>query len=775
MVSNQKLFSVGSFDFRAQHLLVLGILVLTFSLSVIIRAGPLNFDTQLFEYDPFFNFRATEYLIENGYENYFTWHDEKAWYPFGRDVSDTSQVTLHFAAAFLYQVFGFGMPLYTFLIYMPLVISAITAIVVFGLVRVLAGTTAGLISSLMFAITIPLVIRGFAGWFKSEPLGVFLGVLALYFFVSGIKSDNNKISILKLIAGAFCVTLSISAWGGSIFFLVVILVFYFALPFLKNQKKYLIYGIPIFSGTVAAFSLMFERTTDFIIGYVGTPTEAYFLIGYIGYFIIFATIFFVISEIIKKFSNETKRIRNCLIFLGGLIVSGIGVLSTGFIGVPSFRYLNALNPLLDSEDPLVASVQEHVPSSLNHSFGFFSIFLVFGLLGIWFLFSKQSKFMRKDMIVFTLIVSLIAIYLSSAFLRLELFAGLGLILLGATGLSIILKEVYTIKKSGPKIILSAGILILFIIPISLPVEASWSHWSGYSPTISSGGQGYDKTFVSNDWLVTMEWLKNNTPEDAVIAAWWDYGYWITTLSERSTLADNATLLDWQIKKMAYILLTDPDSAWTMLHYENDVDITSVVDPEFMEYLSIDSAGNAITPIELDPNCKNVFAAEHNLTGKPLKFCNPTVGGMGADYILVYATAEKIYSEGVDVALYQMLSGGDESKKYWFAEISNQDDTMYTLPDGQTPTKYFLEETLLGQLLPFEIVAYYDQRTGMITNIYSDDSIAIFTLSLMFNDPENDPFSLVYASPSFYSTMPGPKNMILIYEINTDYEPIQEIP
>ena len=105
MVSNQKLFSVGSFDFRAQHLLVLGILVLTFSLSVIIRAGPLNFDTQLFEYDPFFNFRATEYLIENGYENYFTWHDEKAWYPFGRDVSDTSQVTLHFAAAFLYQVF----------------------------------------------------------------------------------------------------------------------------------------------------------------------------------------------------------------------------------------------------------------------------------------------------------------------------------------------------------------------------------------------------------------------------------------------------------------------------------------------------------------------------------------------------------------------------------------------------------------------------------------------------------------------------------------------
>ena len=54
---------------------------------------------------------------------------------------------------------------------------------------------------------------------------------------------------------------------------------------------------------------------------------------------------------------------------------------------------------------------------------------------------------------------------------------------------------------------------------------------------------------TNDWPDAMQWVKANTPKDAVVAAWWDYGYWISTLSERKTLADNATLMDWQIRKI----------------------------------------------------------------------------------------------------------------------------------------------------------------------------------------------------------------------------------
>ena len=43
MLSNQKLFSVGNFDFRLQHLLVIGVLALSVSISMLIRSTPMMY------------------------------------------------------------------------------------------------------------------------------------------------------------------------------------------------------------------------------------------------------------------------------------------------------------------------------------------------------------------------------------------------------------------------------------------------------------------------------------------------------------------------------------------------------------------------------------------------------------------------------------------------------------------------------------------------------------------------------------------------------------
>ena len=142
------------------------------------------------EFDPFFNFRATEYIVENGLSEYFQWHDDKSWYLpddiditptgngqpgiSGRDVSATSQTMLHITAAITYQIFGGNSTLYDFTILFPAVIGSLTVIVIFGLVRLFAGTTAGLFASLLFAVSLPLILRGTVGWFKSEPLGIFM-------------------------------------------------------------------------------------------------------------------------------------------------------------------------------------------------------------------------------------------------------------------------------------------------------------------------------------------------------------------------------------------------------------------------------------------------------------------------------------------------------------------------------------------------------------------------------------------------------------------------
>ena len=763
MLSNQKLFSIGNFDFRLQHLLVLGILILSVSTSMLIRSSPASYGFELFEFDPFYNYRATEFIIENGITEYFEWVDEKTWHPYSRNVSETSQVTLHLSAASLYPIFNFGATLYDFTILFPLVIGSLTTIVVFAFVRVLAGTTAGLFAALLFSVSVPIITRGLIGWFKSEPLGLFFGILAIYLFTSGIKFNKGKISFIKLIIAGFFLSLGLSAWGGILFFIIPIALFYLFLPFVKNEKNFLIWAAPTFSISLIVFSLLFERTSSFIIGYAGLT-------------ILLPTIFVVVSEIIKKFSSESTKIRNCILFLASIIIGGIGLISSNIVGLPSFRYLNAVNPFLTNEDFLTDSVSEHLTTSLNLSFTFLSVFIIFAVIGIWVLFSKNNHSFKIDMRIFALVVSFIAIYVSSSFVRLELFASIAMIILGSIGLKILLEKTFQQNKTRIiKFILPSVILILFITPLVYPENHSWVDWADFTPTILNGGSQYTQ-FVSNDWFEAMNWLKNNTSNDAVIASWWDYGYWISSLSERTTLIDNATLIDWQINKMAFSLITSPENSWHILssHYTEDISnyignetiiaFGGTPENEFIENYRAQNNGK---------DCEMLFISEKIINPSSGLYkresCNPITKGMDADYILVYIIGERFYVENSTVPLYTLEGGGDESKKTWFAKISNHQVSRFIQDDNITPTDYFMNKSTLGKLMPFSIVKYVEPNTGRTFDQYQNGLIPVYVNDFKFADPENDPYILVYASPSFYNKQPGIMSAVLIYKINPDYQ------
>lgn len=45
------------------------------------------------------------------------------------------------------------------------------------------------------------------------------------------------------------------------------------------------------------------------------------------------------------------------------------------------------------------------------------------------------------------------------------------------------------------------------------------------------------TSYSQQWQYGMDWVRENTPTDAVFAHWWDYGYYVQTGGERATLSD----------------------------------------------------------------------------------------------------------------------------------------------------------------------------------------------------------------------------------------------
>ena len=121
--------------------------------------------------------------------------------------------------------------------------------------------------------------------------------------------------------------------------------------------------------------------------------------------------------------------------------------------------------------------------------------------------------------------------------------------------------------------------------------------------------------TTNDWLDTLDWIKNNTPKDAVVASWWDYGYWISTMAERASLADNSTLSTIIIANIAKMLLSSPDTAWDSLNE------------------------------------------------------------MQADYVLIFVVGERLNIDSPE-SYYRLGGGGDESKKQWFMRIGGLDESQF---------------------------------------------------------------------------------------------------
>jgi dolichyl-diphosphooligosaccharide--protein glycosyltransferase len=336
--------------------------------------------------------------------------------------------------------------------------------------------------------------------------------------------------------------------------------------------------------------------------------------------------------------------------------------------------------------------------------------MIFAGIGIWFILSKKISqiFVKNDMKVFVLILGIAGVYISSSFVRLEVFASISLIILSSIALSILTKNIFKIKLFGKKNYLFKIpyvmiIMFLFTLPLVFPENNNWISHADIPPIILTGATSNPPT---NDWLETLEWIKLNTPENAVIASWWDYGYWIQTVAERASLADNSTTNDHIIQNIARMLLSTPDDSWNMLQK------------------------------------------------------------MDADYVLVFVSAQKIND---DSELYVLGGGGDESKVIWFARIAEFPAEKYLKSDGLTGTNYFNEQTMLGTMIPFTTAVYYNPNTQENSAIYKPGFVEIVIKNIEY-DSENDPLKLVYASPSFMNEKAGHMNIVLVYEINKNYVP-----
>jgi dolichyl-diphosphooligosaccharide--protein glycosyltransferase len=739
------LFRAGSVEFQTRHLLVIAVLALAFSSALIMRFYPSKYGYYLNEFDPYFDYRATKFIVDNGLDAYWQWHDTMSWYPEGRDVPGTSQAVLHITAAYLYQAFGRGMSLIDFTIAFPAIMGALTVIAVFALVRVLGGTSAGMFSALMMAFSPAIIQRGNLGWFKSEPLGLFFGILAMYLFISAIKHKEIKYAIAKAIAGGLILGLANGSWGGIQYFSIPISLFFIALPFFRRDLTIPMYVAIAFTAFTLITAAAFPRPgVSFVLGLPGLAMMA-------------GTAFLVIAFFVKKISRPMVQTRNVAFVLIAFVAIGMAFIVAGPYVSPSFRYLNAINPFIGSIDPLVESVAEHFTPTVADYFVDFSVLLMFAGLGGWLAFRR-----RNDTAIFALLIGITGVYVSATFARLLVFASVGIIVLAGLGLYEVTRSIMAYRvatatpaATGPtrltaatreerrrmefasrghstsgqvvKISFVIVMIMMLSIPMFYPSNSNWVSSADVPTAIANGGTGF--RLQSDDWINAMDWLSKNTESNAVVASWWDYGYWITTLGNKPTLADNATLNHTRIQSIAKMFVSDEESGMKI--------------------------------------------------AQDLK----------ADYILVYVVGQvrfygQLNATGTDAAtaagddqrigIYTLGQGGDESKKQWFMRIGGFDEANYIEEDGFTPKPEFWNNTLIGKLFPFDPLYYARfgaQGPAEVQETWQPGFVGLYAQNVKYPaDGGNDqPLHLVYASPSF-ENKEGILFGIFIYKVNHDYTP-----
>src|SRR5579883_1794176 len=237
-----------------------------FVIALVMRIFPAQYGWYLNEFDPYYDYYASLHVVTlaeqhglyyalfnnppncpasaltacHSQQGYFYWHDIQTWWPYGRNVAATSQVGLQLTGALLYlfvnQVLRVPITYYDFLVFLPVLFGSLTTISLYFLAKKITNNSAGgIFAALIFAVSPPILERGNLGWFKSEPLSLFLSVIAAYFFLSmyNAKLSTRGVMIRALIAGLLFGYADISWGGGDQFILIFGLLFVIA-TFVKS-------------------------------------------------------------------------------------------------------------------------------------------------------------------------------------------------------------------------------------------------------------------------------------------------------------------------------------------------------------------------------------------------------------------------------------------------------------------------------------------------------------------------------------------------------------
>ncbi|KAH9851849.1 oligosaccharyl transferase STT3 subunit [Lenzites betulinus] len=592
----------------------------------------INFESIIHEFDPWFNYRATKVLAEKGFYEFWNWFDPTAWYPLGRVVGGTIYPGLMATSGVIYNALhALNLPvdIRNICVLLAPGFSALTAWSTYMFTKELKDESAGLLAAAFIGIAPGYISRSVAGSYDNEAIAIFLLMFTFFCWIKALKTGSAFFGTLTALFYFYMV----AAWGGYAFITNMIPLHALTLILMGrfSSRLYVAYSSWYAIGTLSSMQVPF-------VGFQPVRTSEHMAaLGVFGLLQIVAFAELVRHHVSSK--QFQSILFGSVIVIGVLGATTFGGLTyKGWIAPWTGRFYSLWDTgYAKKYIPIIASVSEHQPTAWPSFFMDlqFLIFLfpagvilcfrelrdehvfviIYALVGSYF-----AGVMVRLMLTLTPVVCVAAAVAFSSLLdtyadpvepavsegpavvgeadntadspasgpsagaaaavpskkakktaTADTSSGLASGIVAAIGKNDKPRGIFGLDSRALVIFNALGMLMFFVLHCTYVTSSAYS-----SPSVVLASSNPDGSqHLIDDFREAYYWLRQNTPEDAVVMSWWDYGYQIAGMADRPTLVDNNTWNNTHIATVGKAMSSSEEVAYPILR-QHDVDYVLII-------------------------------------------------------------------------------------------------------------------------------------------------------------------------------------------------------
>ncbi|KAG6013510.1 oligosaccharyl transferase stt3 subunit [Claviceps pusilla] len=596
----------GRFNSESTRAL-LRVIILSFIAAAAISSrlfSVIRFESIIHEFDPWFNFRATKYLVANGFYKFWDWFDDRTWHPLGRVTGGTLYPGLMVTSGAIYhalRALTIPVDIRNICVLLAPAFSGLTAYATYLLTNEMTtSSSAGLLAAIFMGIAPGYISRSVAGSYDNEAIAIFLLVFTFYLWIKALKLGS-------MLWGALCALFygyMVSSWGGYAFITCLLPLHALVLICMGrySTRLYVSYTTWYALGTIASMQIPF-------VGFLPVKTSEHMpALGIFGFLQLIGFIQYVRSAIPSR-QFQTFLVTILVATFGIGLIALVALTSLGYIAPWNGRFYSLWDTgYAKIHIPIIASVSEHQPTAWPAFFFDLSFLVWLFPAGVYMCFQDL-----RDEHVFIIVYALFGSYFAGVMVRLMLTLTPIVCVAAALALSKMLdtyisaetpdpkkvkavieaaaskkpskavstsglrgssKPVIGIFHQSSKVFVVASVIIYLIMFVT---HCTWVTSNAYSsPSVVLASRMPDGSqHIIDDYREAYQWLRQNTKKDAKIMSWWDYGYQIGGMADRPTLVDNNTWNNTHIATVGKAMSSSEEVSYPIMR-QHEVDYVLIV-------------------------------------------------------------------------------------------------------------------------------------------------------------------------------------------------------